>query len=68
MLKNDRNTFYPRFSFIPKTVMAFPKTGAFFLLCTFFFIFFIFFFAIKGFDFHSKIISALSKNMAKNLP
>jgi len=31
MLKNYQNT--PRFSFIPKTGMAFPKTGVLFLLC-----------------------------------
>jgi len=27
LLKTDENTFYPRFSFMPKTGKAFPKTG-----------------------------------------
>ena len=27
ILKNQLNTYYPRFSFIPKTGIAFPKTG-----------------------------------------
>jgi len=26
-LKNNQNTYYPRFSFTPKTGMTFPKTG-----------------------------------------
>jgi len=30
MLKNYQNTYYPRFSFILKTGIAFPKTGAVF--------------------------------------
>jgi len=25
ILKNDQNTYYPRFNFIPKTHLAFPK-------------------------------------------
>jgi len=29
-LKNDQNTYYPRFSFTPKTGIAFPKTGVLF--------------------------------------
>jgi len=33
ILKNDQNTYYPRFSFIPKTGTAFPKTGVLFLPC-----------------------------------
>ena len=32
MLRKYRNTHYPRFSFIPKTGIAFPKTGVSFLL------------------------------------
>jgi len=32
MFKNDRNALYPRFSFIPKTGTAFPKTEVLFLL------------------------------------
>jgi len=32
ILKNDQNKFYPRFSFTPKTGIAFPKTGVLFLL------------------------------------
>jgi len=27
ILKNNQNTYHPRFGFIPKTVIAFPKTG-----------------------------------------
>ena len=33
-LKNYQNTYYPRFSFITKTGITFPKTGAYFLLWT----------------------------------
>jgi len=32
MLKNNQNTHYPRFSFISKTGIAFPKTGVLFLV------------------------------------
>jgi len=32
ILKNNQNTYYPRFSFTPKTVIASPKTGVLFLL------------------------------------
>ena len=32
-LKNYQNTHYPRCSFIPKTGVAFPKTGVLFWLC-----------------------------------
>jgi len=30
ILKNDQNTYYPRFSFIPKTGEAFPKLDIFY--------------------------------------
>jgi len=33
ILKNYQNTYNPRFSFTPKTGIAFPKTGVLFLLC-----------------------------------
>jgi len=33
-LKNNHNTYYPRFSFTPKPGAAFPKTGVLFLLCS----------------------------------
>jgi len=33
ILKNNQNTFYPRFSLTPKACTAFPKTGVLFLLC-----------------------------------
>jgi len=33
ILKNYQNTYYPRFSFLPKTGEAFLKTGALFSLC-----------------------------------
>jgi len=33
-LKNNQNTYEPRFSFTPKTGIAFPKTGVSFLLCS----------------------------------
>jgi len=33
ILKNVQNTYYPRFSFIPKTDKAFIKVGVLFLLC-----------------------------------
>jgi len=29
IFKNNRNTYYPRFSFTPKTYMAIPETGVF---------------------------------------
>jgi len=32
ILKNNQNTYYPRFSFTPKTGIAFPKKGVSFLL------------------------------------
>jgi len=32
ILKNNRNTYYPRFDFIPKTGIAFPEMGVLFLL------------------------------------
>ena len=35
ILKNNRNTYHPRFGFTPKTGKAFPKTGFLFLLCVF---------------------------------
>jgi len=31
-LKNNQNTYYPRFGFTPKTGMVFPNTGVLFLL------------------------------------
>ena len=34
MLKNNQNTYYPRFGFTPNTGIAFPKTGIPFLLCS----------------------------------
>ena len=34
ILKNNENTHYLRFSFTPKTGIAFPKTGVLFSLCT----------------------------------
>jgi len=33
MLKNYQNTHYPRLGLVPKTGIAFPKTGVLFLLC-----------------------------------
>jgi len=33
ILKNDQNTLYPRFSFIPKTGTVFHKMGVLLLLC-----------------------------------
>jgi len=33
-LKNNQNTYYTRFGFIPKTGIAFPKTSVLFLLRT----------------------------------
>jgi len=33
ILKNNQNTYYPRFSFTPNIGIAFPKTGFLFLLC-----------------------------------
>ena len=32
ILKINQNTYYPRFSFTPKTRIKFPKTGVLFLL------------------------------------
>jgi len=32
ILKTNQNTYYPRFSFTPKTCVSFPKTGVSFLL------------------------------------
>jgi len=29
ILKNNQNTYYPRYSFRPETGMAFPKNGLF---------------------------------------
>jgi len=34
ILKNDQDTYYPRFSFTPKTGIELPETGVLFLLCT----------------------------------
>jgi len=34
ILKNNQNTYYPRFSFTPKTGIEPPETGVLFLLCT----------------------------------
>jgi len=34
ILKNKRNSYYPRFSFTPKTGVAFAETGVLFLVCT----------------------------------
>ena len=33
ILKTNQNTYQPRFSFIPKTGIAFPKSAFLFLLC-----------------------------------
>jgi len=32
ILKNNQNTYYPRFSFTPRIGIAFPETGVLFLL------------------------------------
>jgi len=34
ILRNKQNTYYPRFSFTPKTGIELPKTGVSFLLCS----------------------------------
>jgi len=33
ILKNNQNTYYPRFSVIPNTGIRLPETGVLFLLC-----------------------------------
>jgi len=33
ILKNNQNTYYPRFSFTPETGIELSKTGVYFLLC-----------------------------------
>ena len=33
-LKNNQNTYHPRFGFTPKRGKGFPKTGFFFFLCS----------------------------------
>ena len=35
ILKNNQNTYYPSFSFTPKTGTELPETGVLFLLCNF---------------------------------
>ena len=33
IVKNNQNTYYPRFSFTPKTGTQLPETGVVYLLC-----------------------------------
>jgi len=35
ILKNNQNTYHPRFGFTPKTGVAFPKTGFYFYCVTY---------------------------------